>query len=269
MKQKWMAALLALCLLASLCACGGKTPADETPDRPDTEQTGSASPGEATGDTDCAHEQLTANVTQPTCTQDGSVVYICDSCGAAVRTTPLPAMNHSYRWEDDDSTHWQVCTICGDKTAPAAHTLQNGVCTVCGYQAGQSGGVRHTHEYKEQVTAGTCTAGGYTTHTCACGRSYTDSFTPALGHRYVSVVTAAATCTETGVRTYTCTVCGDSFTETIPALGHRYADGVCTVCGAADPNTPDPVDPEKPDPSEPDPEQPSGAGEIVLPDLDL
>ena len=38
---------------------------------------------------------------------------------------------------------------------------------------------------------------------------------------------------------------------------------------AADPNTPDPVDPEKPDPSEPDPEQPSGAGEIVLPDLDL
>lgn len=45
MKQKWMAALLALCLLASLCACGGKTPADETPDRPDTEQTGSASPG--------------------------------------------------------------------------------------------------------------------------------------------------------------------------------------------------------------------------------
>lgn len=90
MKQKWMAALLALCLLASLCACGGKTPADETPDRPDTEQTGSASPGETTGDTDCAHEQLTANVTQPTCTQAGSVVYTCDSCGAAVRTTPLP-----------------------------------------------------------------------------------------------------------------------------------------------------------------------------------
>ena len=193
MKQKWMAALLALCLLASLCACGGKTPEDETPDRPDTEQTGSASPGETTGDTDCAHEQLTANVTQPTCTQDGSVVYTCDSCGAAVRTTPLPAMNHSYRWEDDDSGHWQVCAICGDKTASAAHTLQNGVCTVCGHQTGQSGGVRHTHAYKEQVTAATCTAGGYTTYTCACGRSYTDSFTPALGHRYTAAVTTAAT----------------------------------------------------------------------------
>ena len=80
-------------------------------------------------------------------------VHTCDSCGAAVRTTPLPAMNHSYRWEDDDSGHWQVCAICGDKTASAAHTLQNGVCTVCGHQTGQSGGVRHTHAYKEQVTA--------------------------------------------------------------------------------------------------------------------
>lgn len=275
MKQKWMAALLALCLLASLCACGGKTPADETPDRPDTEQTGSASPGETTGDTDCAHEQLTANVTQPTCTQAGSVVYTCDNCGAAVRTTPLPAMNHSYRWEDDDSGHWQVCAICGDKTASAAHTLQNGVCTVCGHQTGQSGGVHHTHAYKEQVTAATCTAGGYTTHTCACGRSYTDSFTPALGHRYTAAVTTAATCTEAGVRTYTCTVCGDSFTEVIPAAGHRYADGICTVCGAADPNAPDPAPDPEPDPTpdpepvpDPAPEEPSGSGEIVLPDLD-
>ena len=111
------------------------------------------------------------------------------------------------------------------------------------------------------MTAATCTAGGYTTYTCACGRSYTDSFTPALGHRYTAAVTTVATCTEAGVRTYTCTVCGDSFTEVIPAAGHRYADGICTVCGAADPNAPDPA----PDPA---PEEPSGSGEIVLPDLD-
>ena len=50
-------------------------------------------------------------------------------------------------------------------------------------------------------------------------------------------------------------------TEVIPAAGHRYADGICTVCGAADPNAPDPA----PDPA---PEEPSGSGEIVLPDLD-
>jgi hypothetical protein len=37
------------------------------------------------------------------------------------------------------------------------------------------------------------------------------------------------------VRTYTC-ACGDSYTEKIAATGHNYADGICTKCGAADPN---------------------------------
>lgn len=54
-------------------------------------------------------------------------------------------------------------------------------------------------------------------------------------HSYTSAVTKAATCTTTGVRTYTCS-CGHSYTESIPATGHNYVDGVCSVCGAADPN---------------------------------
>ncbi len=54
-------------------------------------------------------------------------------------------------------------------------------------------------------------------------------------HSYTSSVTTAATCTTAGVRTYTCS-CGESYTESIPATGHNYANGVCTVCGAADPN---------------------------------
>ena len=41
------------------------------------------------------------------------------------------------------------------------------------------------HNYSETVTAATCTADGYTTHTCSrCGDSYTDSETAALGHTY-------------------------------------------------------------------------------------
>lgn len=54
-------------------------------------------------------------------------------------------------------------------------------------------------------------------------------------HSYTSAVTTAATCTTAGVRTYTCS-CGESYTESIPATGHNYVDGVCTVCGAADPD---------------------------------
>lgn len=54
-------------------------------------------------------------------------------------------------------------------------------------------------------------------------------------HSYTSSVTTAATCETAGVRTYTCS-CGHSYTEAIPATGHTYVDGVCTVCGAADPD---------------------------------
>ena len=54
------------------------------------------------------------------------------------------------------------------------------------------------HVYTAVVTAPTCTERGYTTHTCACGESYVDSYVDALGHKYNSV-------------------------------------GVCTACGAKDP----------------------------------
>jgi len=57
-------------------------------------------------------------------------------------------------------------------------------------------------------------------------------------HSYTAAVTRAATCTEPGIKTYTC-LCGESYTEEIPATGHSYADGVCTVCGAADPDASD------------------------------
>lgn len=44
----------------------------------------------------------------------------------------------------------------------------------------------HIHDYAEtEVIAPTCTAGGYTKHTCACGDSYTDTATSATGHNYV------------------------------------------------------------------------------------
>ena len=80
--------------------------------------------------------------------------------------------------------------------------------------------VSHTHSYKDVVTAPTCTAKGYTTHTCACGDSYVDTYTAALGHDWDSgTVTKEPTATETGIRTYTCTRCSATKTETIPATG--------------------------------------------------
>ena len=81
----------------------------------------------------------------------------------------------------------------------------------------------HTHSYKDVVTAPTCTEKGYTTHTCACGDSYVDTYTNALGHAWDNgKVTKEPTETETGVKTFTCTRCGETKTETIPKLTHEH-----------------------------------------------
>ena len=103
--------------------------------------------------------------------------------------------------------------------------------------------VSHTHSYKDVVTAPTCTAKGYTTHTCACGDSYVDTYVDALGHAWDNgKVTKEPTETETGVKTFTCTRCGETKTETIPATGsvdvtkmftdvsHSWADDGIQYC---------------------------------------
>ena len=89
----------------------------------------------------------------------------------------------------------------------------------------------HTHSYKDVVTAPTCTEKGYTTHTCACGDSYVDTYVDALGHAWDNgKVTKEPTETETGVKTFTCTRCGETKTETIPKLTHEHSyDAVVTA----------------------------------------
>ena len=78
----------------------------------------------------------------------------------------------------------------------------------------------HEHSYTAVVTPPTCTEKGYTTHTCACGDSYVDTYVDALGHAWDNgKVTKEPTETETGVKTFTCTRCGEIRTETIPATG--------------------------------------------------
>ena len=84
--------------------------------------------------------------------------------------------------------------------------------------------VSHTHSYKDVVTAPTCTEKGYTTHTCACGDSYVDTYVDALGHAWDNgKVTKEPTETETGVKAFTCTRCGETKTEVIPALSHEHS----------------------------------------------
>lgn len=92
------------------------------------------------------------------------------------------------------------------------------------------------------VVEATCTEAGYSgDQVCKwCGETLKNGEeVPALGHKTEVKDAKAATCTEVG---YTgdevCTVCGETVKKgtEIPALGHKFENGVCTVCGAADPN---------------------------------
>lgn len=70
----------------------------------------------------------------------------------------------------------------------------------------------HTHSYSTTVVAPTCTAEGYTKHTCSCGEVYNDGYAAALGHSYTDTIVEATTSSE-GYTEHTCSRCGDTFRD--------------------------------------------------------
>ena len=173
-----------------------------------------------------------AVVTAPTCTEKGYTTHTC-ACGDSYVDTYVDALGHA--WDN------------GKVTKPATET-EDGVktftCTRCGETKTETiPKLTHEHNYNAVVTAPTCTAKGYTTHTCACGDSYVDTYTDALGHAWdEGKVTKPATEAEDGVKTFTCTRCGETRTEVIPATGvmdvtkmftdvsHSWADDGIQYC---------------------------------------
>ncbi|MFR6335388.1 MAG: hypothetical protein ACLUMN_04480, partial [Oscillospiraceae bacterium] len=103
--------------------------------------------------------------------------------------TYVDALGHS--WDSGKVTKQPTETETGIRTY---------ACTRCGETKTETiPKLTHEHSYKAVVTVPTCTAKGYTTHTCACGDSYVDTYTAALGHDWDSgTVTKEPTATETG-----------------------------------------------------------------------
>ena len=97
------------------------------------------------------------------------------------------------------------------------------------------------HDYGEWAvtTPATCTATGVESRVCANDESHVESrVTPALGHNYGDwTVTTGATCVADGVESRVCANDASHIeTRSIAATGtHNYVDGVCTMCGAAQP----------------------------------
>lgn len=81
----------------------------------------------------------------------------------------------------------------------------------------------HQHSYSDVVTAPTCTEAGYTTHTCSCGHSYTDTAVAALGHDMGQwYQTKAPTEYEEGEERRDCSRCDIYEIHTISASAHEH-----------------------------------------------
>ena len=174
-----------------------------------------------------------AVTTAPDCETEGEKTYTCKNDANHTKTESVPATGH----KDDGTGHCEVCekSLCAvhtpaieakvDPTCTDAGKTERVYCSVCGDTITASVTIPATgHSYESTVTAPTCTENGYTTHTCHCGDTYTDSSVDALGHKYESVVTAP-TCTEGGYTTHTCSVCDDTYTDgETAATGHKYGE---------------------------------------------
>ena len=167
-----------------------------------------------------------------TCTEDGKTegkhCGVCKEVLVAQET--IPATGHS--WNEGEVVLEPTETTTGIR----AYT-----CTVCGeLREEEIPALDHTHSYTNVVvTMPTCTEGGYTTHTCACGHSYQSNFVMATGHTPVDDPAVAPTCTKTGLSEGRhCSVCNAVLLlqEVLLATGHSpvtdpAVDVTCTEAG--------------------------------------
>ena len=202
--KKVISAILALVLLLSLCACGGKNTTPDTSEPAATTQPTEAAVEITAAPTECVHTYTSSVTTEASCASEGVMTFVCDQCGDSY-TEPVEKIEHTY--EDATCTAPKTCTVCGATDGEAlGHSFRNATCTApktcttCGTTEGKALG----HKFTGEGCTGekTCTV---------CGKTEKNS------HKY-----AAATCTAPK----TCSVCGVTEGD---ALGHSYKEATCTA----------------------------------------
>ena len=254
-KTLWLALCLLICVFAfSACDQGDNPPAND-----DTSSV-------------CQHTFGDWNTTkQATCKDEGELVRVCSKCSAEDKTTIAKTNIHtevvdaavSATCEDTGLTEGKHCSYCnqviveqtvigafghkfvtyvsdgnatteadGTKTAHCENSGCDKTDTIA--DVGSKLPTTHTHSYTDIVTAPTCTAQGYTTHSCTCGDSYIDTYTNATDHKFVTYIPDGNATTEAdGTKTAHCENNGCNKTDTITDVGSKlptiYSEGLLFV----------------------------------------
>ena len=195
--------------------------------------------------------------TEPDCQTEGSLLYTCEGCGDSY-SEPIPALGHGYVLDrtqvfcDKDGLAVNVCTACGHSySEPLPAMGHSYACVRREPSCEEDGALVYTcagcgdsysepipaldHDYESQLLEVFCDREGREVLVCTtCGDSF-EELIPPMGHRYESVWKDPS-CEEAGGEVHTCENCGDSYTDVVPAMGHSFAEGICGVCGEADPD---------------------------------
>ena len=178
---------------------------------------------EGCGHTETVNAVISTQETPATCTEPGSTTYVATVVFQEEPYTAQQVVKHDALGHDfsvlchDETSHWYQCSRCSATTQPEAHSGGTATC-------------------QEKAV-------------CAiCQTAYGDL----AAHTPEAIPGKAPTCTETGLSEGSqCSVCHTVLVaqETLPATGHSYSNGVCTVCGAKDPDAEKPTPTPTPSPA--------------------
>ena len=180
-----------------------------------------------------AHTEVVDSAVAPTCTEtgltEGKHCSVCNEVIVAQKIVDTIDHTPSAPVEENmiDSTcstegsynSVVYCSVCNEKLSSETKTIPT-----------------KSHDYETEVTAPTCTEAGYTTYTCtACGDTYKEEGTPALGHTLAGEWTlgVAPTYEAEGSLTKNCSVCSQDVAEVLPVISEengytKVIDGVLT-----------------------------------------
>ncbi len=160
----------------------------------------------------CDKPLTVVSVQKATCTVRGFTEYKCNECN----------QHHEIIYEEvipHDMV--QVSSKDATCTEPATITEQ---CKDCHFTV--TADVKDSvlgHDYQDKVTPPTCSAIGYTDHTCSrCGDTYRDSQTAMIPHTYAETMESEPTCQSVGFMRHTCELCDYSYTKEIPVVEHDW-----------------------------------------------
>lgn len=193
---------------------------------------------EGCGHTETVNAVITTQETPATCTEAGNTTYVATVVFQEETYTAQQVVEHAALGHDfsvlchDETNHWYQCSRCSATTQPEAHSGGTATC-------------------QEQAVCAICQT----------------AYGQLADHTPEAIPGTAPTCTETGLsKGSQCSVCHTILVaqETLPATGHSYSNGVCTVCGAKDPDAEKPTPTPTPSPAPTaQPEGPAQTGDTA------